>query len=146
MTVLDTTALAAAMRGEPEIVSLLAALRPGLVATVPPVVAEIEYGIQRLEAGTHRRTLLEGSRDRLFGQIQVLPWIAEASVRFGALKAALERRGELIDDFDVAISAIALVHDAEVVTANLAHFRRVAGLSCRHWSQPRQPPRERGPQ
>jgi len=31
----------------------------------------------------------------------------------------LERAGRLIDDFDIAVAAIALAHDAQVITANL---------------------------
>ncbi len=135
MTVLDTTAFAAAMRGEPQMDEFLRARRPGALATVPPVVAEIEYGIQRLDPGSRKRLLLEAERDRLLAVLQVLPWTPESSVRFGEVKAALERAGELIDDFDVAIAAIALSHGAEVLTANLPHFQRVAGLLSRHWAE-----------
>jgi tRNA(fMet)-specific endonuclease VapC len=134
ITVLDTTAFAAAMRNEPVLVAFLKARRPGAVATVPPVVAEIQYGIRRLEAGSRTRTLLEAERDRLLGVLRVLPWTPESSARFGEVKAALERAGEPIDDFDVAIAAIALGHGAEVLTANLTHFRRVHGLASRHWT------------
>jgi hypothetical protein len=31
------------------------------------------------------------------------------------------------------IAAITMAHDAELVTANLAHFKRVEGLSSKHW-------------
>ncbi len=134
ITVLDTTAFAAAMRNEPEMVAFLQARQPASVATVAPAVAEIEYGIRRLEARSRKRRLLEAERDRLLGVLQVLPWIPESSARFGEIKAALERTGEPIDDFDVAIAAIALSHGAEVLTANLPHFRRVDKLVSRHWS------------
>ena len=39
----------------------------------------------------------------------------------------------IIEDFDIAVAAIARVHGAEVITANLSHFTRIDGLSCRHW-------------
>jgi len=134
IAVLDTTAFSAAMRREPGMLDFLRARRPGDLATVPPVVAEIEYGIQRLEPGSRRRALLETERDRLLGAVTVLPWTDESSRRFGSCKARLERDGVPLDDFDIAIAAIALSHDAEVVTANLPHFSRVAGLACRHWT------------
>jgi predicted nucleic acid-binding protein len=102
---------------------------------VSPVVAEIEYGIQRTEPSSRKRALLELERDRLLGTVKVLPWTPEASRLFGSIKAGLERDGEMIDDFDVAIAAIAMSHDAAVVTANPAHFSRVRGLSSRHWEQ-----------
>ena len=123
------------MRQEPVLVELLKSLPPGEVATVPPVVAEIEYGIQRIAVSARKRTLLELERDRLLGVVKILPWTAEASRLLGSIKAGLEPDGELgesIDDCDIAIAAIAMSHDARVLTANLAHFSRISGLSCSH--------------
>ena len=134
ITVLDTTAFSAAMRREPDILEFLRAHQPGDLATVPPVVAEIEYGIQRLEPGSRRRVLLEAERDKLLGAMTVLPWTDDSSRMFGACKAQLERDGVPVDDFDIAVGAIALSHDAEVVTANLPHFAHFEGLACRHWT------------
>lgn len=122
------------MRREPGMLEFLRNRRPGDLATAPPVVAEIEYGIQRLEPGSRRRVLLEAERDKLLGAMTVLPWTDDSSRRFGACKAQLERDGVLVDDFDIAIGVIATNHDAEVVTANLPHFSRIEGLVCRHWA------------
>jgi predicted nucleic acid-binding protein len=133
MDVLDTTAFSAAMRNEPAIEKFLVARQPGDVAAVPQVVAEIEYGIQRLEPGSRKRALLSERQAKLLSAIRVLDWTPQASVRFGAIKAALERSGRLIDDFDIAVAAIALAHEARVITANLPHFARVEGLRCAHW-------------
>jgi tRNA(fMet)-specific endonuclease VapC len=133
ISVMDTTAFSAAMRHEPGLEEFLRSRPPGEVATVAPVVAEIEYGIQRIEASARKRTLLESERNRLLAIVKVLQWTPESSRLFGSIKAGLERNGELIDDFDIAIAAIAMSHDAGVLTANLAHFRRVPGLSSRHW-------------
>jgi tRNA(fMet)-specific endonuclease VapC len=130
---MDTTAFSAAMRHEPGLEEFLRSRPPGEVATVAPVVAEIEYGIQRIEASARKRILLESERNRLLAVVKVLPWTAESSRLFGSIKAGLERSGELIDDFDIAIAAIAMSHEAGVLTANLAHFRRVPGLSSSYW-------------
>ena len=135
IAILDTTAFSAAMRHDGGLTQFLKSRAPGDVATVPPVIAEIEYGIQRTEPTSRKRALLELERDRLLGAVKVLPWTPAASRLFGSIKAGLERDGEMIDDFDVAIAAIAMSHDAGVVTANLAHFSRVRGLSCRHWTE-----------
>jgi predicted nucleic acid-binding protein len=136
MQILDTTAVSAAMRNEPDMVKYLKARQPGDVAVAPPVVAEIEYGIQRLEPGSRKRSLLADRQTRLLSSIRVLDWSPQASVQFGGIKAALERQGRLIDDFDIAVAAIALAHGAGVITANLPHFARVAGLRTRHWAEP----------
>jgi tRNA(fMet)-specific endonuclease VapC len=134
MDVLDTTAFSAAMRNEPAMAAFLKARPPGEIAIVPPVVAEIEYGIQRLEPGSRKRSLLSDRQTKLLSAIRLLDWTPQSSVNFGGIKAALERSGQLIDDFDIAVAAIALAHDAQVITANLPHFTRVEGLRCRLWT------------
>jgi len=57
------------------------------------------------------------------------------SERFGAIKAALEKRGKRIEDFDAAIAAHALVEGAVLVTANLGQLTRVSGLKVEDWSK-----------
>ena len=131
--VLDTSACAALMRHDPEIEAFLRSLAPGDVALVPPVVAEIEYGIRRLEEGTRKRELLERELARLLLTIRVLEWNSVSSVQFGEIKAQLERNGTPIDDMDVAIAAVAVSHGTEVVTANLVHFSRISTLTVRKW-------------
>jgi tRNA(fMet)-specific endonuclease VapC len=131
--VLDTTAFSAAMRLDPAMIEFLRSRRPGEIATVPPVTAEIEYGIRRLDSSSRKSRLLSERKDQLLALVQVLPWEPRSSVNFGTIKADLENAGTLIDDFDIAIAAIALSHGAEVVTANLSHFRRIEGLASRHW-------------
>lgn len=132
--VLDTTAFSAAMRNEPEMVEFLQKFNPGNIRVVPPVVAEIEYGIARIFASTKKYLLLSAQKERLLKVIKVLPWIPESSEYFGKIKAELENSGNLIDDFDIAIASIAMSHSVHVVTANLSHFKRIEGLSCQHWT------------
>jgi predicted nucleic acid-binding protein len=134
MDVLDTTAFSALMRGEHGMLDFLRARLPADVAVVPPVVAEIEYGIQRLEPGTGKRMLLEERRTALLAEIRVLGWTPEASERFGVLKASLEHQGTPVDDFDIAVAKTATAPGAGVVTASLPHFSRMEGLRCRHWA------------
>jgi tRNA(fMet)-specific endonuclease VapC len=131
--VLDTTAFSAFMRRDGSIMQFFRLLKPGQIASVPPVVAETQFGIARLDPGSKRRLLLEAQRDRLLAVIEILPWLPESSARYGTIKADLERRGLLIEDFDIAIAAIALSHDRTVVTANTRHFERIDGLTCTHW-------------
>lgn len=133
MFVLDTTAFSAAMRNEPEMVAFLKKFNPGNIRVVPPVVAEIEYGIERISPSAKKYLLLSAQKERLLKLIEVLPWISESSVYFGKIKAGLESSGRLIDDFDIAIAAIAMSHSVHVVTSNLSHFKRIEGLSCQHW-------------
>jgi tRNA(fMet)-specific endonuclease VapC len=133
--VLDTTAFSAAMREESAMMKFLEKNRPGSITTVPPVVAEIEYGIARFPRSSKKHLLLSARKEKLLKVVTVLPWIPEASVHFGTIKAALEKSGRLIDDFDIAIAAVAMSHSAAVLTANLAHFSRIDGLQSFHWEE-----------
>ncbi len=130
---LDTTAFSAVMRREDTIMSWLKTKKPGQVLTAPPVMAEIEYGLQRLDKASRRYQLLFVQKERLLAIFSVLDWIPLASKYFGKIKADLETRGMLIDDFDIAIGAIALSHECHVLTANLKHFQRIQGLAASSW-------------
>lgn len=133
--VLDTTAFSAAMAHDPLLMTLLRQYHPGDIVTVPPVVAEIHYGIERLEKSSRKYLLLKTERNRLLSIINVLPWTPEASVNFGKIKADLEHRGQIIDDFDIAISAIAIAHECGIITANIDHFSRIKALKSSCWKE-----------
>ncbi len=47
---------------------------------------------------------------------------------FGRIKASLQLRGQLIDDFDTLIAATALQHDLTLLINNVRHFERIDGL------------------
>ena len=108
--VLDTTAFSAVMRRDEGLFTLLKSYRPADIVTVPPVVGEIQFGIKRLDSSSQKCLLLKSERDRLLAVIDVLPWQPESSEKYGDIKADLERRGKPIDDFDIAIAAIAMSH------------------------------------
>ena len=48
--------------------------------------------------------------------------------RFGRIKAGLQLRRQLIDDFDTSIGATALQHDLTLLTNDVRHFERIDGL------------------
>jgi tRNA(fMet)-specific endonuclease VapC len=53
---------------------------------------------------------------------------------FGALKARLEADGNRLDDFDLAIAALAMSEGLTLVTNNTAHFGRIDGLRLENWA------------
>ncbi len=131
--VLDTTAFSHLMQRDNALESMIKKYPPKNIVTVPPVVAEIQYGLKRLVPTSKKHLLLTVERDRILKVVGVLPWIDEASSYFGEIKAYLEKKGEMIDDFDIAISAIALSHGAGVITTNMDHFCRIKNLECMAW-------------
>lgn len=133
MYVLDTNVVSALMKGDPRVLAKLRTVAKQDVAVPQPVLAEIAYGIQRLPRSKRR----EGLRVRLElvrNELLRAEWSDEVSQAFGEIKAALEAKGERIEDFDAAIAAHARALGATLVTANGAHIGRVPGLRIEDWS------------
>jgi len=101
---------------------------------VPPVAAEIQYGIARLPPHSRRTRLLRGEYARWRAMLRWLTWDEGASLVFGEQKARLEARGSRLDDMDLAVAAIALAHGHGVATCNARHFIRIDGLQVFDWS------------
>lgn len=132
--VLDTNAVSALMKGDPRVVAKLRATNRGDAAIPHPVVAEIAYGIERLPR-SKRRDALQERFDLVRMELARVAWTDAVSERFGSIKAALERKGRRIEDFDAAIAAHALAEGAVLITANLDDMSRVAGLSVEDWAK-----------
>jgi tRNA(fMet)-specific endonuclease VapC len=131
--VLDTNTVSALMKGTPAVVDRLAAAEPPDVGIPQPVVAEIAYGIERLPRSKRRRAL-QSRFDLICSELQRTEWTDAVSHAYGRIKAALERRGARIEDFDAAIAAHAVAYGATLVTSNVEHMGRVPGLRVEDWS------------
>ena len=131
--VLDTNALSALMKGDARALLRLRGAGRAETAIPQPVIAEIEYGISRLPR-SKRREILQGRFDLLRAELPRCQWTDSVSERFGAIKAALERKGQRIEDFDAAIAAHALADGSTLVTADLVHMVRVPGLAVEDWT------------
>ena len=130
--VLDTNTLSFAMAGEPAVSERLLAERRTDVLLPQPVVAEIAYGLARLRKSRKRDRLW--SRFQLFlDEMPRATWNDDVSHAFGQAKADLERRGIRLEDFDVAVAAHALAHDATLVTDNVGHMTRISELLVENW-------------
>jgi len=130
--ILDTNAVSGLMKGTPAVVERLAASAPADVAVPQPVLAELAFGIERLPR-SRRRALLQSRFDLVSAGLPRAEWTDAVSQAFGRIKAALERRGTRIEDFDAAIAAHALALEATLVTANVDHMARVPGLLVEDW-------------
>lgn len=133
--VLDTNAVSALMKGDARLIARLRQVPRDAVGVPQPALAEIAYGIDRLPR-SKRRDALQERFDLVRGELERVEWSDAVSEAFGAIKAALEKKGRRIEDFDAAIAAHALARGAVLVTANLDDMVRVPGLSVEDWSQP----------
>jgi tRNA(fMet)-specific endonuclease VapC len=72
--------------------------------------------------------------DDFIGLIVVLGLDPETARAFGEAKAELQRRGVLIEDFDLLIAATARARGLTLVTNNAEHFGRVPELHFESWT------------
>lgn len=97
-----------------------------------PVIAEIGYGLARLQQSKKKQRLLARFR-KFLDEMQRASWTDEVSRAFGRVKADLEHRGIRIEDFDAAVAAHALALEATLVTDNLSHMARIPNLRIENW-------------
>lgn len=64
-----------------------------------------------------------------FSRWQVMPFNDQAAIRFQGLRQQRIRIGTM----DLKIAAIALIHDALLLSANLRDFQQVPGLRVANW-------------
>ncbi len=122
------------MKGDERVVKRLQTLSKGEAAIPQPAIAEITYGIERLPR-SKRRSHLEDRFELVRSELARSLWTDAVSEQFGLIKAALERKGRRIEDFDAAIAAHALAEGAILVTANLHDMTRVGDLKVEDWAR-----------
>ena len=71
--------------------------------------------------------------EEFVSHLDVLPYDAKASQHYGQIKAALEKRGEIIGENDIHIAAHAISQGLILVTNNLRGFKRVPNLALENW-------------
>ena len=105
-------------------------LRPGEAGISVIAYGELLYGAAK---SAQRQLALE----RLHELVQVLPALPlpqHAAETYGAIRAELEAKGEMIGNNDLWIAAHALASGLILVTNNEKEFRRVRGLKVQNWA------------
>ena len=126
LLVLDTNVVSEVMKTAPDrrVADWLRRRPLEQLAITAVTVAEIRYGIDRLDAGRRQRRLAESFAALVSEAFagQVLPFDAAAAAVYARIKAGRERSGRPISVQDAQIAAIARSHAASVVTRNVADF------------------------
>ena len=92
-------------------------------------VAELLYGVEYGEQNKEKnRKLVEG----FIKNSHVLPVTSGIPV-YAKEKAALRKKGTLIDDLDIFIGATAIVNKMILVTDNVKHFNRLSNIKIENW-------------
>jgi tRNA(fMet)-specific endonuclease VapC len=71
--------------------------------------------------------------EEFVSHLEILPYDAKASQHYGQLKAALEKKGQIIGENDIHIAAHAISHGLILVSSNVREFKRVPNLALENW-------------
>jgi tRNA(fMet)-specific endonuclease VapC len=71
--------------------------------------------------------------EEFVSHLEVLPYDAKASQHYGQIKAALEKKGQIIGENDIHIAAHAISHGLILVSNNIREFKRVPNLALENW-------------
>jgi toxin FitB len=128
MIVLDTNVISETMRRLPKaaVVEWLDSQPANDLFLCTPVLAEIYYGVARLDESMRKSNLLRSYR-QIVAEVfegRILPFDAPAAEAYGELVAELESEGNPITVIDAMIAAIAQSNAATLATRNMAHFTK----------------------
>jgi toxin FitB len=128
MIVLDTNVISETMRRVPNaaVVEWLDSQPANDLFLCTPVLAEIYYGVARLDESMRKSNLLRSYR-QIVAEVfegRILPFDAPAAEAYGELVAELESEGNPITVIDAMIAAIAQSNAATLATRNTAHFTK----------------------
>ena len=116
-------------RRPPEVLARFGKLKPGEAALSVITYGELLYGVEKSQVRDQARQVLK----ELVEYLPVLALPAEAGEAYGAIRAELEARGEVIGNNDLWIAAHARIAGLTLVTNNEREFKRVGGLKVQNW-------------
>jgi tRNA(fMet)-specific endonuclease VapC len=115
----------------PAVLARFQRLKPGEAVISVITYGELFYGVEKsqphAEAG---RRLAE-----LASLMPVMPLPPTAGEFYGAIRATLEAKGQMIGNNDLWIAAHAKAAGLTVVTSNEREFKRVPGLTIQNWTR-----------
>jgi tRNA(fMet)-specific endonuclease VapC len=98
------------------------------------VIAELLYGAEK---GTKRLANYENIAFFL-SPYRIISFDQKAASIYAAIRADLERKGQIIGPNDIVIAATTLAHNAILVTNNTKEFSRIDGLKIEDWTKDNQ--------
>jgi tRNA(fMet)-specific endonuclease VapC len=132
MYLFDTDCLSNILKKAPSplLIKKLESLPKGLQFTTSINVSEIYFGAYR---SRNQEKILKAYEDKVFPNVNILPFDTDSGKIYGRLKALLEKRGFSKSEPDLKIAAIAIQHNMILVTGNKRHFMNIPGLNIEDW-------------
>jgi tRNA(fMet)-specific endonuclease VapC len=114
----------------PGVLARFQRLRPGEAVISVITYGELAYGVEKSQFREQATKQLT----ELAGLLPVMELPLQAGQHYGAIRAALETKGETIGNNDLWIAAHARAAGLILVTNNQREFRRVQGLKVQNWA------------
>ncbi|MBI5478675.1 MAG: PIN domain-containing protein [Deltaproteobacteria bacterium] len=132
MLVFDTDVVSFALRRSPPpaLLRRIAAVDPSEQAITSITAGELVYGAHRSDRA---EVLLKRLDELVWPNLRVLAFDRAAAVRYGRLRAELERAGRPVSEPDLRIAAVCLSVGATFATGNVRHFAHIPGLRVENW-------------
>jgi len=132
MYLFDTDCLSNILKKAPSplLIKKLESLPKGLQFTTSINVSEIYFGAYR---SRNQEKILKAYEDKVFPNVNILPFDTDSGKIYGRLKSLLEKRGLSKSEPDLRITAIAIQHNMILITGNKRHFMNIPGLNMEDW-------------
>jgi tRNA(fMet)-specific endonuclease VapC len=125
---LDTDSVSSALRGQGRVAARILDHRPSEICISAVTLAELRYGAAR-----RKSKKLGAVIDAFVSNVAVMPFDDLCAAQFGVVANDLAEHGPPIGEFDAFIAAHAIALELTLVTTNVKHFARVAGLQVENW-------------
>jgi tRNA(fMet)-specific endonuclease VapC len=126
---LDTNIVIYVIKHRPPQVREVFNRQHGRMAISSITAAELLHGAEKSSDVARNLAVVEDFCSRL----EVLPYGLKAAGHYGAIRAALERRGQTIGVNDLHIASHARSEGLTLVSNNLREFDRIEGLLTENW-------------
>jgi tRNA(fMet)-specific endonuclease VapC len=93
-------------------------------------IAELKFGAAKSEHPIKNKQVIE----ELINKFNQIPIYKSLDI-FAEEKARLQKKGNIVDDFDLLIGATALANNMVLVTNNEKHFKRLKGIRLENWTK-----------
>ena len=131
MYLLDTNIISYWMRGDPQLINKIKSHSPSNLSLSTITLAEIYYGIEKSPIKKKERRL---KIEHIKSELDIYAFNEQAAVKYGAIRAALEKRGKPISERDTQIASIAMANSLCIVTHNTKEFSRIPKLTVEDWA------------
>ena len=126
---LDTNIVIYVLKRRPKEVLDVFNINASRMAISSITLSELLYGAEKSQNIDKNLEAIE----EFISHLDVLSYDAKASQHYGQIKAALEKKGEIIGENDIHIAAHAISQGLILVTNNLREFKRVPNLAFENW-------------